>query len=256
MDVLSYESCFSTIANELNNMPLCLSTSFKDFPELEIVTANRLILGRNNRRALSGPCTVDSPGKMLEAIEGVFQAWWSAWNNFKLSEFVVKPPKWFKSSPNLKTGDIVVFQKTASEFQLGQTSWSLGRVIEAIPSKTDGRVRQVKLEYSNASEWRDGKKPQSPLRTTNRAARSVAKLYSEDEVDLMQNLASAAREAAKKKAGPSMGDGELAPVLVPEVRANIANYLDVCHSFSGECAFLHENGSVCKILRIHEDPWP
>jgi hypothetical protein len=241
------------IANDLNNIPICLGSNFKDLGELDLLTPNRLLLGRNNRRSLSGPCTVDVPSRMLEAAEAVFSSWWSLWNDTKLSDFVCKPPKWFRSSPNLEVGDIVIFCKTGPEQKLGQLIWTVGRVVEANPSKHDGRVRVVKIEYSNASEMKNGK---APLRTTNRASRSVARLCKEGEVGLMQELAMAAREAARAEVVEQTGDGEDLPPLPPEVKENIANYFAFSLSFSGECSFQHVPGSVCKILRIHEDPWP
>ena len=252
LDILSYETCFSTICNCLNNMPICLGPGFKDLVELDLLTPNRLILGRNNRRALSGPCTVDSPSKMLESVEAVYKVWWQVWQEFKLIDFVAKPPKWFRSSANLEVGDIVIFTKNASEVQLGQPVWTIGRVIEATPSKTDGKVRTVKLEYSNAAEWKEGKKPPRPFRTTNRAARSVARLAHESEISLMQDLAAAARDASRGKTG----DGEPAAELIPDVKERIANYYTFCVGFSGECQSQDLSGSVCNLLRIHVDPWP
>jgi hypothetical protein len=255
LDVLSFESCFAMISNELNNVPICLGSGFKNLAELDVITPNRLILGRNNRRSLSGPCTVDSPSRMLEAAEGVFQAWWHVWHEFRIIDFVAKPPKWFRSSPDLQQGDIVIFQKVHSEIKLGQPIWTIGRVIEAVPSKTDGRVRQVKVEYSNSSEWRGGKPPPRPLRTTNRAARSVARLCHEGEVSLMQDLALAAREAAKLTGDLKTGDREEVVFPAADVRQNLANYFAFSQSFSGECSYQHSLGSVCNVLRIHVDPW-
>jgi hypothetical protein len=39
---------------------------------------------------MSGPCTVDSKSRMLEAIESVFQAWWGVWNDTRLADFCFK----------------------------------------------------------------------------------------------------------------------------------------------------------------------
>jgi hypothetical protein len=252
LDLLSYETCFQVISNNLNNLPICTGPGFKDLAELDFLTPNRLLLGRNNRRCLSGPCTVDDPSKMLESVEAVYQSWWGLWNEFRLSEFVAKPPKWYRSSANLEVGDIVIFVKNGSEVQLGQPVWTIGRVVEAVPSKTDGKVRQVKIEYSNSSEWKDGKKPPRPFRTTNRASRTVARLAPESELDLLQNLAKAAREASRD----SMGDGVPAVLLPPEEKERIANYSSICTEFSGECQSQDIVGTVCNTLRIHADPWP
>ncbi len=178
MDILSFESAFCYVSNELNNLPVRLGANFKDLSELDVLTPNRLLLGRNNRRSMSGPCTVDSKSSMLEAIESVFQAWWGLWNDVRLANFVSKPPKWFRSSPNLEVGDIVIFTKDGHELKLGEVVWTVGRVVVAVPSWFDGKVWQVKIEFKNASEFRQIK---APTRTTDRAARSVARLAKEGE---------------------------------------------------------------------------
>ncbi len=147
---------------------------------------------------------------MLEAIESVFQAWWGVWNDICLADFVSKLPKWFRSSPNLEVGDIVIFTKDGLEQKLGEVVWTVGWVVEAVPSRVDGKVRQVKIEYKNASEFRNNK---APTRTTNRAARSIARLAKEGELGLMQELAAAARMSARLEGtgeddpGPPRGTG-------------------------------------------------
>jgi hypothetical protein len=49
------------------------------------------------------------------------------------------------------------------------------------------------MDYTHAAKFRNGR---APLRTTNRAARSVARLAKEGELSLMQELAVSARVAA------------------------------------------------------------
>ncbi len=129
------------------------------------------------------------------------------WNDIRLADFVSKPPKWFRSSPNLEVGDIVVFTKDGSDQKLGEVVWNVGRVVEAQPSRVDGKVRQVKIEYKNSSEFRGNK---APTRTTNRAARSVARLAKEGELGLMQELAAAARPPGghgRRRPWPPVGTG-------------------------------------------------
>jgi hypothetical protein len=190
LDVLGYETAFGWISNELNNLPLCLGTKYKDLDHLDLLTPNRLIHGRANRRALSGCCMVGSPSSMLARMESVFEAWWKAWYEEKLADFVMKPTKWAKSDKNLEVGDIVLFQKTGEEQVLGQPIWRVGRVVEVETSPKDSLVRAVTLEYRNASEC--------VFRTTRRAARKVAVLYRESELEMVQELNLAARMAEKQ----------------------------------------------------------
>ena len=187
LDVLGFETAFSWISNELNNLPLCLGSRYKDLDNLYLFTPNRLIHGRSNRRAMSGPCVVEKPSKMLEKIEDVFQAWWQAWHSEKLADYVAKPPKWFRSDPNLQIGDIVIFQKKGIEQVLGSPIWTIGRIADVKLSEVDGKVREVMIKYKNVDE--------KVFQNTHRAARSVAVLHREEDLDLVQELNGAARAA-------------------------------------------------------------
>ena len=187
LDVLGFETAFSWVSNELNNLPICLGSKYKNLDNLDLITPNRLIHGRSNKRAMSGPCTIERPSRMLEKMDDVFEAWWRAWYTEKLADYVAKPAKWFRSDPDLQPGDIVVFQKKAQEQVLGSPIWTLGRVVEISKSGGDGRVREVQIEYKNQDE--------KTWRTTHRAARSVAVLHREDDLDVMQGLNEAARAA-------------------------------------------------------------
>ncbi len=99
MDIMGYETCFAWISNELNNLPLCLGSKYRDLGSLDLLTPNWLIHVRANRRAMVGPCTIEYPTCTLEKMEDIFQAWWNAWYNEKLADFVAKPPKWYRSGP-------------------------------------------------------------------------------------------------------------------------------------------------------------
>ena len=196
LDVLGYETAFSWISNELNNLPLCLGSKYRDLDHLDLLTPNRLIHGRANRRALSGCCMIDKPSAMLEKMEEVFQSWWKAWYEEKRADFVMKPSKWTRSDRNLREGDIVIFQKTGEEQALSQPIWRIGRVVEAEVSEADQLVRAVLIEYKNAQE--------SVFRTTRRAARQVAVLHSEDDLEMVEELSLAAKMANRMVAGQSL----------------------------------------------------
>jgi hypothetical protein len=189
MDIMGYEACFAWISNELNNLPLCLGSKYQDLGSLDLLTPNRLIHGRANRRAMVGLCTIESPSRTLEKIEDVFQAWWNAWYNKKLADFDAKPPKWYRSGPAIQVWDIVVFQKRPEEQKLGTPIWSVSRVIQTVTGTIDGPMCEVIVEYKNASE--------KVYRTTRSAARSVATLFKEEDLDLTQKLSAASREATK-----------------------------------------------------------
>ena len=79
LSILGYETAFSFISSELNNFPLGVGTGFKGYSNLDLITPNRLLIGRNNRRAPRGYITFPTPGKILEQHEEIRQAWWNVW---------------------------------------------------------------------------------------------------------------------------------------------------------------------------------
>jgi hypothetical protein len=286
LDLLGFETAFAFLSNELNNLPLCLGNKYRDLDNLDLITPNRLIQGRANKRAMSGPCTVDKPSKMLEKMHQVFEAWWQAWYKEKLTDFVVQPPKWLRSDPNLKVGDIVIFQKRGQEQVLGSPIWAVGRVEEADVSESDGKVRELVIQYRNPGE--------SKFRTTRRAARSVALLSSEDDLDLMQELNAAARAADRTRAADEVyidqqeavardmsRCGEcvepvaclkhseyfaVRPYFYPEQHYDWSEAVEsdeFYDQYSEEVAFLGQDcqeiqvnqHSLCKMMSIHSDPW-
>ena len=248
LDIMGYETAFAWISNELNNLPLCLGSKYKDLDNLDLLTPNRLIHGRSNRRAMSGPCTVDKPSKMLEKMNEIFEAWWKAWHNEKLADFVVKPAKWFRSSPAICVGDIVVFQKKGQEQSLGTPIWTIGRVVKADPSPMDGKVRDITIEYKNLNE--------SVFRTTHRAARSVAVLHKEGDLDLMQELSAASREATKALFMKEAQD-QAYGAMIFEMRESVeaSDYEKEMQVFAKECECVGTVDALCNLLKVHYDPW-
>ena len=63
LDILSHETCFNWIASELNNMPICIMSRTESLEYTDIITPSRILLGRNNRRALSGYARINSPSR-------------------------------------------------------------------------------------------------------------------------------------------------------------------------------------------------
>ena len=268
LDLLGYETAFGWISNELNNLPLCLGTRYRDLDHLDLLTPNRLIHGRANRRALSGCCMVDKPSVMLARMEDVFQAWWRTWYEEKLADFVMKPAKWTRSDRNLREGDIVIFQKSGEEQVLGQPIWRIGRVVEAEVSPEDYLVRAVLIEYKNAQE--------SVYRTTRRAARQVAVLHSEDDLEIVQELNMAARKADQLLLSMSgyvdqqeavMKEVVRCPGCCPPCMCNrhglyftARPYLQLSEGCYGSFSYGGTDGEnceseTCQVLSLHEDPW-
>ncbi len=74
LDIMGYETAFAWISNELNNLPLCLGSKYRDQDSLNLITPNRLIHGRAKKRAMCGPCTIAPPSKILDEDGRHFRA--------------------------------------------------------------------------------------------------------------------------------------------------------------------------------------
>ena len=185
LDIMSYETAFAWIANELNNFPICLGSRTAKLDQLDLITPARLIHGRNNRRSLVGPVTLDVPSRLMKQVETVEKAWWDMWKTEKILEFIPQPPKWHESYGELNVGDIVIFLKADKEVSLGGPVWKIGRAVEVETSK-DGVSRAVKIEYRNQNE--------ATFRYTRRPVIKVAVLHSENSLPLIDQLNEAFKE--------------------------------------------------------------
>jgi hypothetical protein len=124
---LGWESIFAHIANHLNNLPLCRASSRSvATPEYNILTPNRLLLGRNNQRSLVGPMMLDAPPSLIlerakEAQETFFRL------ASKQLHLLIPKPKWFKSS-TIMAGDIVLFFMKENSLKASNQTWKYGSV--------------------------------------------------------------------------------------------------------------------------------
>jgi len=189
LDIMSYETAFTWVANELNNLPICIGSKYKNLEHTDLITPSRLIFGHTNRRALSGCCSLGKPSLILQQMEDVFKAWWSTWRDEKLCDFIPQPNKWMKTSYEPRIGDIVVFLKQDQDQVMGEPIWRTGRIVQIENSTSDGKVRVVIIEYRNSGE--------QGFRTTRRSVRKIAIVHKEDQLELIDELNQAARASDK-----------------------------------------------------------
>ena len=185
LDILSHETCFSWIASELNNLPICIGSRVDNLDHVDLITPSRLLLGRNNRRALSGYARVSTPSRLLDQMDKVYDVWWKVWRTEKLVDFIPQPTKWKKTNEQLKEGDIVIFLKSDAEHRLGDPIWRIARV-RSVDVSEDGLARTATLEYRNPSE--------KTFRTTRKSVRTVIVVHREDQLDVLQALEQAAQD--------------------------------------------------------------
>ena len=157
-------------------MPLGLGNKVADLENLDLLTPNRLLLGRNNSRGPTAPLVLSSDvKKLVQMNREIFTAWFRSW----LISYVpslIETPKWFKNDRNIAVGDVVLFTKSEKEFE---DIYQYG-IIKSVEVSRDGRIRKVDVEYVNHTE--------STRRTTSRHARDLVVIHPVDELGLSKEL--------------------------------------------------------------------
>ena len=180
---IGWETVGAEIANCINDLPIGLNNRNADLDNLDLLTPNRLLLGRNNDRSPIGPVEVTgSPDKIVAANNDVYRTWFKCW----LVEYVptlMQQQKWFVSSERkLVEGDIILFKSKEKEIE---STYKYGKVKELVISN-DGIARSAVVEYQNAEE--------KVKRTTKRGVRELIVIQHIDEVGVMHELDEAARK--------------------------------------------------------------
>ena len=182
LGVLQWETLAAAIANSINNLPLSLGDQRTGLESMDLITPNRLLLGRNNDRCPAGTFSTEGYyDKIIAENQRIFNSWFEIWLLSHVPR-LMEQPKWFKNDRHLKEGDIVLFLKHESEIS---SSYQYG-MIEAVDHGRDGRVRKVLVRYRNHSEDTD--------RTTYRSARSLVVIHPVDEINIIQELGQIASE--------------------------------------------------------------
>ena len=138
--LLGWETLFARVASAIDDLPIaCGSASAACDLGWEIITPNRLKLGRNNNRQLDSPILLDNcPQSQLERNRLVTQKWYEIFIQW-LS--LLSPPPEHKTNRIPQVSDVVLFLFTDPNFKQ-LWIWKLGVV--------DGKVSRstFKIRYS------------------------------------------------------------------------------------------------------------
>ena len=186
LDLISYETCFAWISNEMNCFPICIGTRTSNLDHIDLITPSRLLLGRNNRRSLGGYVKMATPSRIMEQMDKVYKSWWNVWKNEKIVDYIPQSPTWKTTSGQPTVGDIVIFLKMETEASFGEPVWRIGRV-EEVEYSVDGVIRTVVISYKNSNE--------KVFRSTRRSIRKIAILHHEGDLELVEQLNAASRVA-------------------------------------------------------------
>ena len=176
LSLVQWETLGQQIANSINNLPLGLGNKCSDLENLDILTPNRLLLGRNNNRSPTAPLILSHDvKKIVEKNNQIFSGWFNSW----LISYVptlMESPKWFKNDRNIAEGDVVLFSKSEKEFE---NLYQYG-VVTSVSFSKDGRIRKVEVEYTNPSE--------NVKRKTIRGCRDLIVIHPVEELGLSKEL--------------------------------------------------------------------
>jgi hypothetical protein len=140
--LIGWETLFCRIASQVDDLPIARgsATSATDLG-WEIISPNRLKLGRNNHRNLEGEIVLDNvPHTQLDRNREIFAGWYKLF----LERIHLLVPQSEKTEDRVvQLGDVVLFL-----FQDSMISkldvWKLGVVVQLISSRT------VLVKYSHA----------------------------------------------------------------------------------------------------------
>jgi len=166
LSFLGWETLFNRIANDLNNLPIARASSTGiTRPEWTILTPNRLLLGRNNKRSMIGPLVIDAtPSLALERLQAAQEEWYRIFT--RQLHLFVPSPKWFHSD-DVQIGDVVLFF-LSEHMKASGTTWHYG-MVTAISGLT------LTIEYTVP--------PSNTKKSLQRSKRDVIRIASESELD-------------------------------------------------------------------------
>ena len=169
-----YQTLFKLMENDLNNLPFGFGYGRKDdnSPILKLIYPNLLRLGRNNSRSLDNIIKLPkTPNELMDKIERAYKTFYELWNTVLIPK-MMKASKWYNEKEVvIIPGDIVYFQKVENELS---SKWTVGKVTDVTFGK-DGKARRATVLYQNSNE------DFAVKRTTERAVRSLVKLFNVDE---------------------------------------------------------------------------
>lgn len=147
LSIMQWETIAAVISNSINDLPIAVG-NVVDSENMDLLTPNRLLLGRNNSSSPTGEfVTIENPTKLLKESSKLYNTWFETWLLNHVPKLMPQA-KWFNHNRNLRVGDIVLFTKVDSCINKSYTYGMVGDVEEG----DDGHVRKVTLQYQNHNE--------------------------------------------------------------------------------------------------------
>ncbi len=183
LSVIQWETLCASISNSINDLPIAKGNQVADLEFADLITPNRLKLGRNNARSPDGPLFVTGKEeKIIQSNTDIFNKWFESWLISCVPK-LMEQPKWFVSNKDIQIGDIVLFLKKEGDLC---NTYQYGRVSE-VQCGRDEKIRSVTVKYRNHTENTD--------RETKRAVRELVVIHGVDELSIIAELGEVASMA-------------------------------------------------------------
>ena len=200
--ILDWETTFLYVSNFMNNLPVARLVKKDSMTSdvNEILTPNRLLLGRNNDRS---PCFVDdceSPtySERLLRNSAINRAWFTLLT--KLTPTLTYRPKWHNTSSCPPViGDFVLFLHKESRMGPEHEEWRPGKIYDIGPSESSNTLIYY-IEYRIVIR-RKGQKVEDAkveCHSTSRVLRDIVLLYSEEELSSLHGSPEHLKRLSKK----------------------------------------------------------
>ena len=174
--ILQWETLGQQIANSVNNLPIGLANKTQDLENLDLLTPNRLLLGRNNNRCPTAPLILSGDiKKIIQSNNEIFRVWFKSWLISYVPTLVPRP-KWFETGRHIALGDVVLFSKSDKEFE---HLYQFG-IVTKLHTSGDGLIRSVDISYQNHSE--------NVKRITTRGVRELTVIHPVEQLGISKEL--------------------------------------------------------------------
>ena len=178
VSAIMWETIFAKVANALDNLPMAIGDdSARSDLAREILTPNRLKLGRNNNRSLEGSIeftTTALPSDILNRNRRITAGFLKLIMDRAHQLIYSWRGKWNKSDDRIPVvDDIVLFRFSDNESLREQEQWKLGRVVSTTPTRS-------RIMYPAKSQRLEIPK----MKFLERSHRDVVILAGEDDPDL------------------------------------------------------------------------
>lgn len=186
LSIIQWETIAAIISNSINDLPLAIG-NIVDSENMDLLTPNRLLLGRNNSSSPCGDFVVtEDPSKLLKVNTKVYDAWFENWLQNHVPK-LMDQKKWFDHKRDLKVGDVVLFTKMDSCIS---KHYTYGMIV-GVETGDDGHVRKVNVQYQNQNE--------NSKRETCRSVRNLILIHSVDDLNMFYELGLMANNAQMEK---------------------------------------------------------